>query len=68
MELSIVLASDERDVKFTELWTLKESFLKLTGEGLRDDMKDILSGTSGISFTTEVRRDSGYVYSTASQT
>lgn len=67
VELSIVLASDERDVKFTELWTLKESFLKLTGEGLRDDMRDILSGTSGISFTTEVRRDSGYVCSTASQ-
>lgn len=64
-ELGVVKSADEPAVKFTELWTRKESFLKLTGEGLRDDMKDVLSCANEVSFTTEINQSAGYVYSTA---
>lgn len=64
-ELEAVGSTDEPAVKFTELWTRKESLLKLTGEGLRDDMKDVLSDADEVAFTTEINRPAGYVYSTA---
>ena len=52
-------------MKFTELWTRKESFLKLTGEGLRDNMKDVLYDAREVAFTTVINRHAGYVYSIA---
>lgn len=64
-ELEVVRSADEQAVKFTEFWTQKESFLKLTGEGIRDDMKNVLSGTNEVAFATEINRPAGYVYSTA---
>lgn len=64
-ELETVRSADEPAVKFTEFWTLKESLLKLTGEGLRDNLKDVLSGTDEVAFTTEINQSAGYVYSTA---
>ena len=64
-ELAAVRSADEPAVKFTEFWTLKESLLKLTGEGLRDNLKDVLSGTDEVAFTTEINQSAGYVYSTA---
>lgn len=64
-ELEAVRSADEPAVKFTEFWTLKESLLKLTGEGLRDNLKDVLSGTDEVAFTTEINQSAGYVYSTA---
>ena len=64
-ELAIVRSADEPDVRFTEFWTKKESFLKLTGEGLRDNMKDVLSDTNEVSLATEINRPAGYVYSIA---
>lgn len=64
-ELASVRASGEPDVAFTRLWTLKESYLKLTGEGIRDNMKEVLSRTDGICFKTEAVRSAAYVYSTA---
>lgn len=67
-ELGAVRSADEPAVKFTELWTRKESFLKLTGEGLRDNMKDVLSDADGVAFTAKINISSGYVYSTAELT
>ena len=64
-ELAIVRSAYDPDVRFTEFWTRKESFLKLTGEGLRDNMKDVLSGAEDVNFTTGINRRAGYVYSTA---
>lgn len=64
-ELSAVRAAENADVKFTTFWTLKESFLKLTGEGIKDDMKNVLSEADGVRFTTEVRRSDGFVFSSA---
>lgn len=49
----------------SEFRAKKESFLKLTGEGLRDNMKDVLSGTNEVSLATEINRPAGYVYSIA---
>lgn len=64
-ELEDVRSAVEPAVKFTEIWTRKESFLKLTGEGLRDDMQDVLSGIDEVFFTTRIICPAGYVYSTA---
>lgn len=64
-ELSDVIRSGEPAVRFTEIWTRKESFLKLTGEGLADNMKDVLSGASGVLFKTELNRSAGYVLTLA---
>ena len=64
-ELEAVKSAEEPALKFTEFWTLKESFLKLTGEGLRNDMKDVLSKTNEVAFNTGINRSAGYFYSTA---
>lgn len=64
-ELAIVRNADEPGIRFTEFWTKKESLLKLTGEGLRDNMKEVLDCVDGVSFTTGINRSAGYVYSTA---
>ncbi len=64
-ELEAVRSADEPVVKFTELWTRKESFLKLTGEGLRDNMKDVLYDAGEVAFTTVINRHDSYVYSIA---
>ncbi len=64
-ERESVRSADEPAVKFTELWTRKESFLKLTGEGLRDNMKDVLYDAGEVAFTTVINRHDSYVYSIA---
>ena len=64
-ELGTIRSAEDQAVKFTELWTRKESFLKLTGEGLRNDMKDVLSSANEVAFTTEINQSAGYVYSIA---
>ena len=64
-ELEVIRNANEPAVKFTEFWTRKESILKLTGEGLRDDMKMALSDANEVAFTTEINQSAGYVYSTA---
>lgn len=64
-ELEVIRNANEPAVKFTEFWTRKESILKLTGEGLRDDMKMVLPDANEVAFTTEINQSAGYVYSTA---
>ncbi len=49
--------------QFTRLWTMKESFLKLTGEGLTDDLPNVLTRADGVRFSTTVH--SHYVVTSA---
>lgn len=64
-ELSEVIHSENPDICFTEIWTRKESYLKLTGEGLRDDMKHVLPPRERVTFKTQTRGYSGYVVTLA---
>lgn len=58
-ECDAVIGAERRDVAFIKLWTMKESLLKLTGEGLRTDLKTVLLSTDA-RFTTVVGRT--YIY------
>lgn len=61
-ELRCILQSEQREVAFTRLWTMKESLLKLTGEGINDNMKEVLNGVPTTRFTTTERLDRNYIY------
>lgn len=41
-EYQSVVSSPNPDAEFIRLWTMKESLLKLTGEGIRRDLKTLL--------------------------
>lgn len=61
-ELRHILQSERQEVAFTRLWTMKESLLKLTGEGINDGMKNVLDGVPATRFTTTERLDKNYIY------
>lgn len=65
-ELKAVAGSDRPDVEFTRLWTMKESLLKLTGEGIRRDLKSVLTGCRA-RFATTVAADKGYAYTVCTE-
>ena len=52
-ELADVLASDNPALKFTVYWTQKEALLKLTGQGIRSNMKTVLPNP-GVAFDTRI--------------
>ncbi len=64
METERILSSEEPGVEFAKLWTMKEALLKMTGEGLRDDIKNLLQETDreDIGFQTVPATEKGYVY------
>lgn len=59
-----VKSSANPAMEFTKLWTMKESLLKLTGEGIRDDLKQVLVGVN-VHFETHVKQEKNYVYTMA---
>lgn len=61
-ELRLIAEAERPDVAFTRLWTMKEARLKLTGEGIRNDMKTVLGEGRGV-FTTVECLARNYVYS-----
>lgn len=61
-ELAYVRQAPNPALAFTMLWTKKESLLKMTGEGLRNDLKGLLVN-SPYHFQTLVAPDSQYVCS-----
>lgn len=60
-EQRLIVAAKRPDVAFIRLWTMKEARLKLTGEGITNDLKSALSGGSW-QFTTVERLDKNYIY------
>ncbi|MBR5169906.1 MAG: 4'-phosphopantetheinyl transferase superfamily protein [Muribaculaceae bacterium] len=51
-EMSQILTSSSPAVTFTRLWTMKESFFKMTGGPLNGDVADILDLATSCHFTT----------------
>ncbi len=60
-EQQLIAAAERPDVAFIRLWTMKEARLKLTGEGITNDLKSALDGGSW-QFTTVERLDRNYIY------
>lgn len=60
-EYNSILGSDAPETDFTVLWTRKESFLKMTGEGLAGNLKEVK--TMGENFLTHINDFQGYVCS-----
>lgn len=58
-ELRRVEMSLRPGIAFIKLWTMKESLLKMTGEGIRGDLRRL--SLQGARFTTTVNMARGYV-------
>ena len=66
-EMQRIQESADPDAEFTMLWTRKEALLKLTGEGINDDMKTCLSSErlNGIVIDCGLNKEKGYAWSVA---
>lgn len=64
-EFTLVRQSTNPDTEFTRLWTMKESVCKLTGTGIIDEIKTLLTDNPDITTNTCIYHDKGYVVSTA---
>ena len=64
-EVESILRSPNPPLAFTCLWTKKEALTKLTGRGLTNDLKDVLSQHPDVYIETTVSQDVRYVYSIA---
>lgn len=64
-ELAEINAAENKDVAFTTLWTMKEATMKLTGEGIGTNVRNILADSSNIIYNTRANNDKGYVITVA---
>ncbi len=63
-EAQNILSADDPNREFTILWTRKEAVLNLSGRGIVDDMRDVLTSVpSSVRLTTTVRN--AYIFSEA---
>lgn len=62
-EQALIASAPESLSAFLALWTKKEAVLKLTGEGIRNDMKSVLVNAENIVFETKTTEN--YIYSIA---
>ena len=60
-EIRQISESGRPSMAFAAFWTKKEAILKLSGEGIRNDMKTVLTGEEPIE--TTVCEEKNYVYS-----
>lgn len=63
-EVAHITSSAEPCIEFTKLWTRKEAALKLTGEGINEDLPSLFTPDTlnQLVFDTVVRQDCGFVY------
>lgn len=64
-ELAEIATAEDKDIAFTRLWTMKEAAMKLTGEGISTNVRDVLSHSSNIIYSTRVCAEKGYVVTLA---
>ena len=71
-ELAQIQQSDRPDVAFIRLWTQKEAVLKLSGTGITDNMRTVLTAAATVlggsaveTLTTFINEDKQYIYSIA---
>ncbi len=60
-ELAHITLSPDPAKEFIRFWTMKEAVLKLSGDGIRNDMKTVLTGSENME--TVVNEQQGYIYS-----
>jgi len=62
-EQAAIHAATQPEQAFLEFWTRKEAVLKLTGEGIRSDLKDVLNSIE--KYQIETIKTEKYIYSIA---
>jgi len=63
VEQSEITSAPESQAAFLAFWTRKEAVLKLTGEGIRSDLKTVLTNAKNVVFETKITEN--YIYSIA---
>ena len=63
-EIAEIKKSDNVAATFIRLWTMKEAKLKLSGQGIVDNIKDVLEGSER--FQTVINEKKRYIYSVIS--
>ena len=61
-EVEQIMTAPRPEVAFIRLWTMKEARLKLTGEGINDNLKTVLNETDIKKYTTVECLERGYIY------
>ena len=65
-ELQAIKISKSPNEEFTKFWTMKESYLKLIGTGINDNMKDILNTVDkDVKFKTYIEKNSLFLTTVA---
>lgn len=66
-EVKAINEAEDPDAMFTILWTRKEALLKLTGEGITDDLKTVLRSRrmNGITIQSGYDKEQKYAWSVA---
>ena len=64
-EYARFVGSDAPAIEFARLWTQKEAVAKLTGRGIDDNLKLLLSSCKDVEIETWVNKEKGYAVSIA---
>lgn len=64
-EYAEICGADVPDIAFTRLWTMKEAAMKLTGDGITTNVRNVLKHSYNIIYRTVVNDEEGYVMTVA---